>query len=75
MTMSATRILIALGLLVLMVSGSSAQQEQTVNDEDISVSSFEEMRYPALASAAGREGTVVVKVKLDDHGYVVSAKC
>lgn len=63
-----------MGLLVLSVSYSPAQQEQTVNDEDMSVSSFEEMAYPALAHAAGRQGMVVAEAKLDDGGYVVSAR-
>jgi TonB family protein len=56
------------------VSRSSAQQEQAANDECISVSSFEEMHYPALARAAHRESMVVVQVKLDDDGKVVSAR-
>jgi len=49
-----------------------AQQEQTINDEDISVSSFEEMHYPALARAAHREGVVVVRARLDARGYTTS---
>jgi TonB family protein len=72
--MSRTRTLIAIGLLVLTVSCSSAQQEQPVNDAGISVSSFEEMHYPALARAARRESMVVVQVKLDDDGKVVTAR-
>ena len=74
MKMSQTRTLLAEGLLVLAASYTSAQQEQAVSDEDISVSSFEEMHYPALARAAHRESTVVVLVKLDDDGKVVSAR-
>jgi outer membrane biosynthesis protein TonB len=74
MKMSQTRTLVAAGLLVFVVSYSSAQQEQAVNDEDISVSSFEEMLYPALARAAHRESTVVLQAKLDDDGKVVSAR-
>jgi TonB family protein len=74
MMISRTRTLIAIGLLVLTVSCSSAQQEQAVNDEGISVSSFEEMHYPALARAAHRESMVVVEVRLDDNGKVVSAR-
>lgn len=70
---SRSRALIVIGLFVLSISYSPAQQERTVNDEEISVSSFEEMLYPALARAAGREGAVVVEVKLDDSGNVVSA--
>lgn len=69
-----TRVLVAIGMLVLAVSYLPAQQRQTVNDEELSVSSFEEMVYPALARAAGRQGAVVVEVRLDDGGYVVSAK-
>lgn len=70
---SRRRTLIAIGLLVLTVSRSSGQQEQAANDEGISVSSFEEMHYPALARTAHRESMVVVQVKLDDNGKVVSA--
>jgi outer membrane biosynthesis protein TonB len=72
--MSRTKTLIAIGLLVLAVSCSSAQQEQSVNDEDISVSSFEEMHYPALARAARRESIVVVQAKMNDDGKVLSAR-
>ena len=71
--MSRTRTLIAIGLLVLTVSCSSAQHEQAVNDQDISVSSFEEMYYPALARAARRESIVVVQVKLNNDGKVLTA--
>jgi TonB family protein len=71
---SRRRTLIAIGLLALTVSCSSAQQESAVNDEGLSVSSFEEMHYPALARAAHRESMVVVEVKLDDNGKVVSAR-
>jgi TonB family protein len=74
MMISRTTALIAIALLVFSVNSLPAQQEQTVNDEDIAVSSFEEMIYPALAHAARREGTVVVQVKLDNSGYVVSAR-
>lgn len=72
--MSRTRTLIAIGLLVLTVSCSSAQQEQAVNDQDISVSSFEEMHYPALARAARRESIVVVQLKLNNDGKVLTAR-
>ena len=74
MTIARSRILIALGSLALAVGCPSAQQSQPVDDETISVSSFEEMHYPALARAARRESTVVVEVKLDGDGSVVSAR-
>src|SRR5260370_26338373 len=48
-------------------------QEQTVNDEDIAVISFEDMNYPAVARSAHLEGVVVIRVRLDDTGKVVSA--
>jgi hypothetical protein len=72
--MSGKRTLIAIGFLVLAMGCSFAQQEETVNDEGISVSHFEEMPYSALAYAARRESMVVVQVKLDDDGKVVSAR-
>src|SRR6202035_1988469 len=74
MKTSLARILVAIGFLTLIVCYSSAQEEPTVNDEDISVSFVEEMPYPALAHAAHREGAVVVQVKLDDKGNVLSAR-
>lgn len=74
MKMSRIRTLVAIGFVALAMCHSSAQEEQTVSDEDISISFFEEMPYPALAHAAHREGAVVVQVKLDDKGNVVSAK-
>ena len=72
--MSRTNTLTAIGLLVLTTGHACGQQEQTVNDEDIIVSSSEAMQYPALAHAARREGVVVLQVKMDDDGKVVSAR-
>lgn len=67
-------ILTALSLLVVIVHPYLvAQQDQTIYDKDITVVSFEEMRYPPLARQAHIQGTVVVKVKLDDAGKVTSA--
>jgi TonB family protein len=74
MKMSQAKILIAICLLVLAANSSLAQEEQAVNDEDISVSSFEEMYYPALAHAAHREGAVVLQIKMDADGNVASAR-
>ena len=74
MKTSRIRTLTAIAFLTFALSYSSAQQEQTVSDEDVSVSFFEDMPYPALARAAHREGVVVVKISLDDKGSVESAK-
>jgi TonB family protein len=49
-----------------------AQQEQTIYDEEISVSDFEKMAYPALARAGHHEGVVVVRARLDAKGYATS---
>jgi hypothetical protein len=72
----------ALLVISLLVSGLAScyllaqqnRQEEAVNDEDISVSSFEEMHYPALARVAHRESVVVVQARLDDAGKVASAR-
>jgi len=67
---------IAVLMFVLGSRSSSAQQEQqdqTVNDEDITVTSFEGMGYPVVARVGNREGVVVVRVKLDHEGKVVCA--
>jgi TonB family protein len=62
---------------VLLVTCTSvpitAQQEQSVNDKDIEVISFQEMAYPALAHQARIGGTVVIRVRLDDKGNVTEA--
>jgi TonB family protein len=49
-----------------------AQQEQTIYDEEISVSDFASMLYPPLARAGHKEGVVVVRAKLDAKGYATS---
>ncbi len=51
----------------------SAAENQAITDKDISVVSFEELRYPALALQTRTEGVVVVLVKLDNDGKVVQA--
>ncbi len=42
-------------------------------DEDVKVLSFEELRYPLAARLAHVQGIVVVRVKRDDAGKVVSS--
>jgi hypothetical protein len=49
------------------------QPAETINNEDITVVSFEEMNYPPLARTARREGIVALRVQFDDKGKVVSA--
>jgi TonB family protein len=47
-----------------------AQDSMTIEDRDISVVHFEELRYPPLARTANVEGVVVIRVSLDDKGNV-----
>jgi Gram-negative bacterial TonB protein C-terminal len=65
-------------LVVLLVlapdSAITAQQENTVKDEDIKIVSFEDMRYPPLALLERVQGVVVVRVKLDDKGNTIEAE-
>jgi len=56
------------------ISAQEGKQDQRVNDNDITVIYFEEMKYPGLAFVASRQGVVVVRVNLDGEGNVVSAE-
>jgi hypothetical protein len=50
-------------------------QEEIVNDEDIIVASLTEMEYPSFARLAPHtEGVVVVRVRVDDEGKVISSQ-
>lgn len=53
-------------------SAQGSQADETVTDDQIVVSSFAEMRYPRMAQVGNVRGIVVVRVKLDDAGKVVS---
>jgi len=52
---------------------ATAQQDKTISDGDIEVLAFENMFYPPLAWTARIEGTVTVRVKLDNRGRVTDA--
>ena len=51
----------------------AAQDEAPIDDKDIKVVHFEELRYPPVAHAARIEGAVVIRVSLDSRGNVVKA--
>lgn len=65
-------------LAYLLLGGwSSAQQNQNdsaVKNEDIYVASLTEMTYPLAARLNPVEGIVVVRVKFDETGKVVSSE-
>lgn len=50
-----------------------ARQDGVVFDEHVTVVSFEDLYYPPMHRAARIEGVVVIAVKLDSRGDVVSA--
>jgi len=67
---------IALFIGLMAVSPISHGQEHnnaTINDKEISVVDFQEMRYPPLALQTRIQGLVVVQVKLNNDGGVVDA--
>jgi TonB family protein len=51
----------------------SAQQDGTVLDDEIKPRYFETLTYPLAARLTHVQGAVVVRVKLDDKGKVVSS--
>ncbi|MGB6385090.1 MAG: TonB family protein [Terriglobales bacterium] len=67
---------ISMGLSLLIIIFHAytlvAQQNEMIDDKDINVTSFAEMRYPQLARQARIQGIVVVRVKLDNVGSVIS---
>jgi TonB family protein len=51
----------------------SAAQQDTLNDQDVKLVSFEDLPYPSVARMTRVQGVVVVKVTLDDDGRGASA--
>jgi TonB family protein len=67
-------LLLMVGALLIGVSCvCSAAQQDTLNDQDVKLVSFEDLLYPPAARMARVQGVVVVKVTLDDDGKVASA--
>jgi hypothetical protein len=73
--MTVKRALFIIALLAFYGSSfSKPQQDQTVTDRgDVNVVSFEEMEYPHLAYYTHLQGSVAVRVKLDERGKVSEA--
>src|SRR3990172_9683776 len=65
--------ILLLGMLGTTAGQQATTQEETVRDEDIKVSYFEDLTYPPLARIAGVQGVVVVRVRLDANGNVVDS--
>ena len=73
-----TLLVVVAGLLTLGTLRSASRNRQfpvedVPPDEDINVTSFEEIGYPVPALLNNVQGDVVVRVKLDGHGKVVLA--
>jgi TonB family protein len=70
----AKRALLTVTLLIISpFNRLMAQQEGTVNDEEVRIVDWEELKYPPNARLARVQGVVVVRVTLDDGGRVVGA--
>ncbi|HTV60669.1 MAG TPA: energy transducer TonB [Verrucomicrobiae bacterium] len=68
------KLLLLIAILVAgYLHGLNAQDVGTVNDKDIKIVHFEELKYPTFARAAHIEGAVVVRVFLDGQGNAVKA--
>src|SRR5512138_440496 len=60
-------------LMALESARTSAAQDSVVLDETLKAQYFEELNYPLSARLKHIQGVVVVKVKFDDSGRVVSS--
>jgi TonB family protein len=67
-------LVLAVVLLSSSYAASTAQRGNLVNDEDLKVVHFEDLRYPPAARMERAEGAVVVRVKLDEKGNVVESE-
>ena len=74
-TVIVSRIIMVLvfGFLTGRLLGGQNPDNETVTDDQISVLSFAAMHYPRMAQVAHIRGIVVVRVKIDDTGKVVSS--
>jgi len=67
-------VLLAAGLLAVTPQSSvQARQDETIDDQEISVIDFEAPAYPFLALQIRKQGVVVVRARLDAVGKVVEA--
>jgi TonB family protein len=64
---------VALAVGMLVTNAPRAQQHTTINDKDMSVIDFDDIKYPSFARQAMIQGVVVVQVRLDNNGKVVDA--
>lgn len=53
--------------------GFAGAQEDTLNDLEVKLESFQDMAYPPIARMTSVQGVVVVRARLDDNGNVESA--
>jgi TonB family protein len=64
---------IPVGVLLLIAALSLFGQDQPILNEDVGIVDFEPLDYPRAAALARVQGAVVVRVKVDSDGKVVSA--
>jgi TonB family protein len=64
-------------LIAALLSGSAflvrGENGGTVDDKDINVVDFEDLRYPSVAQSINNQGVVVVRATLDDQGKITNA--
>ena len=72
MKKSAIRWFFLLLALAATAAGTAlGQQDQAIEDKDVKVVQFQDLKYPLLARSAGIEGAVVLRLKLDRKGNVI----
>ncbi len=61
-------------LVTTALLGIRAQQNETISDKDMRIIDYQDFDYPAIAILAHVQGVVVVRLKLNDQGRVLSAE-
>src|SRR5579872_6034819 len=74
MRLKIERILFAICVLSFSsMTSVRAQQNGVTKDNDVVVTQFKDLDYPAIARSTHTQGAAVVEAKLDDQGGVIDA--